>query len=1213
MQTGTYAPLHVHTEHSPLDGLARLDKLADACLERGIEAAAITDHGSLAGIWKWAQICRARGITPIPGMEAYLAIGSRHERNVVEEVDDAGMSDADDTAVDQVKTKRYHHLSLLAHNRTGWHNLIRLHNEAQRSIWYKPRIDYDLLRAHGEGLIVLTGCLASPVNSALKQMDYVDEDRQAELWGQACGELETIIDAVGADNVYIEVMDHGIEAEENVIGWLRTLAEEYELDMVATGDSHYIDPDDGQAHEAFLAVGTGAVLDDEKRFRFNGAGYHLKTYQEMISSYDEDFWVEAVDNTNAVAARIAEDTVPEPAMRLPKYPVDDSQAHLRAVVESGAEWRYGDDWSDDEDLVARIDHEMHIIVTMGFADYFLITEDLVSWARSDRGPDGAPGEKTPITVGLGRGSAAGSVTSYCLGIVGVDPIRADLLFERFLEPGREGMPDIDIDFPASRRDEVFEYLQHTWGHDHTARIGSPTVAKTKAAIKDAARVLKPHDPTAKREVFQLGEKMAKAVPEEGARPMSFAEMDADPTRAREYFGIVADETLSVEFDGEQVALTPVIDAYARAFEDITKSPGIHPCGFVISDEPLDDLVPTRQQKTGPQVSAFDGDDLEDMGFLKMDILGLENLDYLSTALETISEATGARISLDDIDDPDDEESPEAFDAFELIQQGRTAGVFQLEGEGVTALSKAVAPEYMEDLSALIALYRPGPMGADMHHTYARRKNGEEEPSYHQLTADPDEVKWLDTVLGVTYALPIYQEAVMQLGTVVAGFDDHQRSVLRKAIGKKKQKLMDQAKVWWDDGAVVEHRDESGELISPAFSHKTAGRVWDFIRASADYLFNRSHSYAYGMTAYYTAYLKAAYPAEYAAAVLSHTEKDEKRLATLNSLADEGITVSPPDVNASQVSTAASDGVVYYGLAEIKGVGKAAAAIVDQRPDGGYTSLDDLRKVTVNGRKVTKTQLLGLGDAGALDCLGDRHQLRTLIEPKSEADSPVARVGRQLRVIGVILDENPLDLIEDHHVEAIGVESEAQAHTEAETVEPSYDHEGYERRPAPLASLTGAPTVRLSRIAEEPSSSVVALGITTSRKVFTTRRGQKMAKLELTDGRRRQQVLVFPSVAEQKGEDRIPAVGDLTVVSGRLKAEDDSDDLMFFATWLWAVADPLTADHDDDSVVAVEHTTEAELAPEDQGADSDDDEGDDRQRPADHGDGNPNASDGFTMM
>lgn len=1313
-----YAPLHVHTEHSALDGLARLDKLAAAAKDRGITAMAITDHGSLAGIWDWEKACNKHGIKSIPGIEAYLSIGSRHEKHVVEELNDEGMGDADDDGKGETRSKKYHHLTLLAYNRQGWHNLIRLHNESQKSVWFKPRMDYELIGQYSEGLIATTGCLASPVNSPLKQIDligaqemeshisvltgYLDtddeeayqqgvaeieavihpaaedledidgpglrelitidpdsdteefdavvaeavsdmitaRDQRDELWSQACREVEGLIDALGEDNVYIELMNHGIESEAAVTGYLRDLSEQYGLECVVTGDSHYIDEDDAEAHEAFLAVGTGAVLADEKRFKFNGGGYHLKTYEEMCEGWEpvveylgiededeaadwRDWWQQAVDNTMNIADRVTDDVVPEPKMRLPKFPLDEMEAEnaadeLRLRVERGAEERYGDQWREDQELVERIEHELKVITDMGFADYFLITQDVVDWCATtnspictEEHPRGEPGKKTPIVTGAGRGSAAGSVVSYCLGIVTVEPLEPGLLFERFLEPGREGMPDIDIDFPASRRDEVFEYLQYRWGHDHTARIGSATVAKTKAAIKDAARVLKPKDSRASRAVFELGEKMANAVPIDGVTPVPFFAMDADRQRAHEYFQIIEDSELmvTVEVAGQEmeVDVAVQIDEWARSFEDITKSPGIHPCGFVVSDEPLDDLIPLRQQKEGPQIASFDGGTLEDMGFLKMDILGLENLDYLSTAFNIIEKTTGERLTVEDlpygdefdVDDDgymilDEDDAPTYVDegisrAFNLVAEGRNAGLFQLESEGITQLGREVIPQDKNDLSAIIALYRPGPMGADMHHTYARRKNGLEEIDYSNLTTDPEEEQWLSSVLGDTYGLAIYQETAMRLGQVIAGFDDKQRSVLRKAIGKKKQDLMDQCYTWWIEGAPKEFTNDRGEVISPVFSTETAENVWEFIKAASSYAFNLAHSYAYGHIAFHTAYLKQAYPAEYAAAVLAHAQKDEKRLATLNSLSDEGIEVAPPDINVSDVHTTARDGMVYYGLGEIKRVGKAAASIVEQRPEEGYQSLGDLSEVRVSGRKLTKTHKLALIDAGALDSIGDRDELhrqvigaidygdpeadlsdvdeqelaslkgRWVIETKRGKGedrytertpvsySPLARAGRQLTVLGIILGENPLDLLDETHLKTI--RNDVGRMQEQGDDRPPRPHE----EPSEINRQSGGAPV--ARLADAPQQGrVQILGMVTSAQVKSTKKGDKMAFLELLDGLRRLNVVVFPSTVKNKGVDNLPEKGGLAVVHGDIKEE--FGDFRLLTSHLWAVSDPL---------------------------------------------------------
>lgn len=885
----SFTPLHVHTEHSSLDGLARIKDTARAAAAQGLTACALTDHGTPAGLWTFAQECKKNGVKPIPGIEVYMAIGSRFDPQTMYVYADDGMGDADDEVVAdgrrRTKKKSYYHLTVLAKNRTGWHNLIRFHNESQRTkIGKHPAGDMELLKKYGEGLIVLTGCLASPVAGPLAQTamcsreddaEFRDaEARVAELaetgvgaesaeYQQAVADMESaamgsaavqrerayfateeIIAAVGAENVFVEVMDHGIDAERHATTELLGLSERFDLAVVATNDSHYLECDDDHAHEAFLAVGTGSSLHDESRFRFNGAGYHFKTEAEMREVSDEDWWQWAVDDTQIVADMVDDDTVPDPELRLPTFELPDqwtsADAYLRHLVEAGAARRYGDDWNADDEVSARVDHELSVVADMGYSDYFLITWDIIEYAKSEG-----------ITTGPGRGSAAGSIIAYALGITDLCPLRYGLLFERFLERGRIGMPDIDLDFPKYKRHLIHAYCQRKYGADHVAHIGGFNKAKTKAAIKDATRV---HTPfidknltgakrddleLERKEVYRVGDRLAKIVEIDKAKSQPFARLDEPQTdeeqlRAEEFWAVV-------EECGE---LAEGIVELARRFEGVSKNETIHPCGFVISTEPLFDMVPLRPVSKDadpdePQVIVWDGEMVEEFGLLKMDFLGIQTLDYIDLTFDYLArrEHQGLPQTVADIPEPDDE-GEDVDAAYDMISAGRTAGLFQLDGTGMTQVVMDIAPDNLNDLSAAVALYRPGPISAKMPEDYAAKKHGRRDESYDRLTTDSDEIDWLDTVLGETFQNVVYQEQAMRLGQVVAGFDDVQRSTLRKAIGKKKQDLMDQCSGWWFDGYGQEYPGSNGATISPVFSRDTAERVWDFIKGAADYAFNK---------------------------------------------------------------------------------------------------------------------------------------------------------------------------------------------------------------------------------------------------------------------------------------------------------------------------------------------------------------------------------------
>jgi DNA-directed DNA polymerase III PolC len=822
-----WVQLHTHSEHSPTDSLLKVKDLVAAAAADGNPALAITDHGTLGAIWKLGKYAKAAGLKAIPGIEAYLAIGDRHEHGTVEvEQDDA---DPDVDGVRGTKSKKYEHLTLLAYSRIGWENLVAMGNESQDSFWHKPRIDYELLAKYSEGLIVLTGCLGGPVAGPLSRGNRAE----------AIANLHTLIGCVGAGNVYVEVMDHGIEAQILIMDELRSVAAEVGLPLVATNDSHYLHADQQDAHEAWLAVGTGSVQTDEKRFRFHGTGHHLRTEAEMRALQDgADWWQAACDETVTIAARVADDVLPTAHLRLPVFPCPDgfpdSATYLKHLVRQGALARYGEDPARPGSghlpplVNGRLRFEFPVIFNAGIADYFLIVWDLIVWARSDRGyptaqfPDGEPGKKKPIRVGPGRGSAAGSVVSYCLTIVGVDPLANNLLFERFLNPERAGMPDIDVDFEQGRRPEVLRYIECKHGRDKVARIGTFGVAATRRAILDASKFLG---------LAGLGAKLSPLVPIGAGtgKPVSLAALADTTNKAGDAFRAAVRDAGQGGCD---------VLALAASFEGVTKLEGIHACGTLISDEPMARLAPMRRDRAKGAtdedllVTTWDGKDTEDYGFLKMDILGLRNLDIISAAVQFILEATGEVIDPDALVPGNREDAVRNAKTWELIGSGRTAGVFQLESGGITQLAENVAPNSLEDLTALVALYRPGPMAAGMHTLYAARKNGHEAVDYGYLTEDPAEQTAIGSVLDATYGVVCFQEHLMRLGEVVGGLTPAMRNKLQKAFSKKNVAMMAEVKDAIFAGGLA-GAGSSGVV----FSQATLDRLWVTFEGSAAYLFN----------------------------------------------------------------------------------------------------------------------------------------------------------------------------------------------------------------------------------------------------------------------------------------------------------------------------------------------------------------------------------------
>lgn len=1018
-----FVHLHTHTEYSVLDGMGRLGDLARAAASDGQPALAITDHGTLGGAWAFDKACRSAGIKPIIGCEMYRAIGPRfdpQELSVPAETDVDGGNDEKGTGR---KRKRYEHLTVLAASPRGWRSLVAIHNASQQSFRYKPLIDFDLLAAHPEGLIVLTGCLGGPLAAPLSR---AQAHRRAGDVGLARAEedtaranLEAIIGAVGAENVYVEVMDHGIGPELDVLAPLRALAGEFGLECVATNDAHYTHADDAGHHEAWLACQSHATITDPKRFRFHGSGYHLRTREEMIALHpDDDWWVRACDNTAALADRVADSVLPARRSRLPAFPLTppgltDAQ-YLHRLVRDGARRRWG---RLSGELKARLRHEEDVIVSMGFASYFLIVWEMISWANAHG-----------ILSGPGRGSAAGSATATALGITAVDPLRHGLLFERFLEPGRVGMPDIDTDFEQDRVGDVIDHLRDLYGADNVARIGTWGTEKSKGAIKAAARVLGfPPGPI---------NRLTKEIPVAGGKPAPLADL-LDPTRPdadefrRTIASVPAPPASGYTFDD--------VLAHAAAFENVVDSVGIHACGVVVSADPLTEEIPLRIDRRDPRrfwVAEWTGGEVEEVGALKLDLLGLRNLDIISRTLAMLPPRDGHPFTLADIPDPDDADGPGVAEAMAMLAAGETDGCFQVESRGMRELLGQIVPDAWDDLTAVGAIFRPGPLGAGTHRHYAARKHGEEPVSYDRWTDDPEEAALLDTVLGPTYGLIVYQEQLMQLGRLVAGFDAAQRSRLRKAIGKKKADEMAAVGDMFVERAETRVTDPAtGDVVSPRFARSTAEALWADMKASGEYSFNKSHAAAYGLVTWITAWLKANHPVEFGAAALIQTTDDDKRRAMLDALGRAGVSVAPPDVNEGLATTAVTGpGTIRLGLGEIKGVGQAAAAIVAEREAGGpFTCAADLaRRVrvadqtdkTVQAVQADKADRAGAGrplpssvvdaliEAGAADGFGPRlgqlmaHRAGEAVRVDAEWGN-LERAARQRERLGTLMGPHPV--------------------------------------------------------------------------------------------------------------------------------------------------------------------------------------------------------------
>ena len=918
-----FVHLHNHTEYSMLDGAARVEEMVLAAKADGQRAIAITDHGNLYGVIDFYEACRRHGVTPIIGLEAYMAANSRFDRPPRRgKIDDTG----GETEGGQ---KLYHHLTLLATSNEGYRNLRELSSLAfLEGYYYKPRLDWDLLERYNVGLIATSGCLGGVVLQALMHDDY---PKALEL----AGRLQSIF---GPESFFIELQDHGLPEQERTNPQLLQIAKELRAPLVATNDLHYVHHDDAEMHDALLCIGTGSLVADPNRFRFHSDQHYLKSAAEMRYLFRDV--PEACDNTLAIAER-ASVTIEFDNDALPEFPIPESfraDTHkeganrlLRDLVLRGAHERYGEHLSDE--VVDRLEKELGVVADMGFSDYFLVVWDLIRHAREQG-----------IRVGPGRGSSAGCCIAYCLRIVDLDPIHYGLIFERFLNPGRRSMPDIDMDFDERFRGDMIRYAAERYGSDHVAQIVTFSTIKARAAVRDAARVLG-YPP-------QLGDKIAKAMP-----PLVMGQdlpLGAcfQPTPGYEGRFVEAAELRNL-YDSD-VEVKHSIDV-AMGFVDKRRQDGIHAAAVVITKEPMLDYVPV-QRKSGPSgsgedapiVTQYEASAIEKLGLLKMDFLGLRNLAIIERALENIRRRHGVEVDIDNValDDPK---------VYEMLRLGNSIGIFQLEGDKMRQLMRRLAPTGFDDIAALNALYRPGPLSENVHNDFADRKNGRQAVSYDH----PD----LESILGETSGLMIYQEDIMRVATLIAGFSMTEADDLRKACSKKIREMIRAQRSKFVDGA---EREGYGRDLGETIFNK--------IEPFADYAFPKSHAYGYALLGYQDAWLKVNYPVEYMAALLTSFRDDKDKTSVyLNEARQMGITIGVPNVNESFAEYAPSlsqDQTILFGLAAVRNVGEALVEkIVDERESHGHFSsiYDFVRRV--DPLVLNRRTMESLIKAGAFDALG----------------------------------------------------------------------------------------------------------------------------------------------------------------------------------------------------------------------------------------------------
>ena len=890
-----FTHLHVHTEYSLLDGSSKIRELTARAKELGMDSMAITDHGVMYGVIDFYRAAREVGIKPILGCEVYVAPGSRFDRE-----NGAGED-------------RYYHLILLAENNTGYKNLMKIVSKGfVDGFYYKPRVDLDLLETYHEGIISLSACLAGEVQKYLARGMYEEAKRSALRYSEIFGK----------DHFYLELQDHGIPEQKMVNQGLLRLSQETGLELVATNDVHYTFAEDAKAHDILLCIQTGKKVTDEDRMRYEGGQYYCKSEEEMRKLFP--YAQEAIDNTHKIAERCNVE-IEFGVTKLPKYEVPegfDSWTYLNHLCREGFKTRYPD---DDGTLSRRLDYELGVIKTMGYVDYFLIVWDFINYARSQN-----------IMVGPGRGSAAGSIVSYTLGITNIDPVRYNLLFERFLNPERVSMPDIDVDFCYERRQEVIDYVVRKYGKDQVVQIVTFGTLAAKGVVRDVGRVLDLP--------YAMCDSIAKMIPNDLGMTLDKA-LTANPDLKKLYN------------EDEQVKY--LIDMSKR-LEGLPRHTSMHAAGVVIGSRSIDEFVPLSRAADGTITTQFTMTTIEELGLLKMDFLGLRTLTVIQNAVRLAEKDYGIKLDMDHIDYDDKK-------VLDLISSGKTEGIFQLESAGMKNFMKELRPESLEDVIAGISLYRPGPM--DFIPAYIKGKNDKASITY--------DCPQLEPILAPTYGCIVYQEQVMQIVRDLAGYSMGRSDLVRRAMSKKKTQVMEKER----QNFVYGNEEEGVKgCIANGISEAVANKIYDDMIDFAKYAFNKSHAAAYAVVAYQTAFLKYYYPVEFMAALMTSVLDNAGKVAEYIMVCREmGIDVLPPDINVGEGKFAVSDGKIRYGMYAIKSIGRPVVdfIVAERQQNGDYKTIEDFLK-RVSGKEVNKRAVENLIKAGAMDGLdGNRHQMITV--------------------------------------------------------------------------------------------------------------------------------------------------------------------------------------------------------------------------------------------
>ncbi|WP_019146408.1 DNA polymerase III subunit alpha [Aeromicrobium massiliense] len=1076
----SFVHLHVHTEYSMLDGAARLGQMFERTAQLEMPAIAMTDHGNVHGAYDFYAQAKKAGVKPIIGMEAYLTPNTHRSEKKRVQWNKGGDDDVSGGGA-------YTHMTLLAESTEGMHNLFRISSRSSlEGYYYKPRADRELLAEYAKGIIATTGCPSGEIQTWLRIGNY-------EKARESAAEFREIF---GKDNFFLELMDHGLSIETRVRDGLLRLMKDLDLPPIATNDSHYSHPEEYKAHEALLCVQSGSNLSDPNRFKFDSQDYYIKSPAEMRELWEDKHGLkEACDNTLLIAERCEVEFTESTGGYMARADVPEGETEESWFVKQvwgGIEQRYPGEKLTDE-VRARVEMELDVIRTKGYCGYYLVVADFINWSK-DNG----------IRVGPGRGSGAGSIAAYALRITDLCPIEHGLIFERFLNPERPSMPDFDIDFDERRRGEVIQYVSNKYGSDRVAQIATFGRIKSKQAVKDASRVLD--------YPFAMGERITKALPPDiMGKGVPLGDL-FNPDHKR--YGDGGEFRSLYEQDAD---VRTVVET-AKGLEGLIRQWGVHAAGVIMSSEPLLDIVPImKREQDGAIITQFDYPMCESLGLVKMDFLGLRNLTVLDDALVNIKANRDEEVVLEDLpfDDPA---------TFELLSRGDTLGVFQLDGGPMRALLRSMKPDKFADISAVGALYRPGPMGADSHNKYARRKNGREniDPIHPELE-EP-----LKDVLGETYGLIVYQEQVMAIAQVLAGFSLGQADNLRRAMGKKKKSELDKQYAGFQAG-----------MLERGYSQKAITTLWEILLPFSDYAFNKAHSAAYGVVSYWTAYLKANYPAEYMAALLTSVRGDKDKSAVyLNECRRMGIKVLPPDVNDSVANFASVGTDIRFGLAAIRNVGENVVAeiVATRQEKGTFTSFTDfLQKVP--DRVCNKRVVDSLIKAGGFDSMG--HQRRALVTIAEDAVDQYGVLKKGSDVQDSLFG---------------GTDDELAGVTITVPTIPEWDKTqllAYERdmlglyvSDHPLLGLehvlrasSDCTIGELNADADRPDGSTVRLcGLVSAVSKRMTKKGDTWAIVTLEDLEGAIDVLVYPSAYTLAGQSLVQDA--IVVVKGRVKRKDE---------------------------------------------------------------------------